>query len=315
MPQSHDKTKAGNAVQRAFAELCRENGQTLREMMKSASHRALAGWVLKNLDWSGGNSDENAEFLAVILEQAWEQAQSGARSASEAEPFAATFDCLYDGDINRCDKNCKQLGECKRRTSGVPSAVMEVPPVYWADEDEAKMLQSILSVVAHDMRDAARKDIKTLMVRNYTKGLTDGKPSSATTVATAEALIDELSAYAAKDRCEACYGAGCIGVPGAACPSCDGAGKNRLALAFKWIALEKDAGRYRHIREHTRMIGNGLRACHFQVDLAGKPGPSGMVDYYFKASDPACLDAAVDGALAMSDAAVGVQSPAGAKDG
>lgn len=31
------------------------------------------------------------------------------------------FDCHYDGDINACDKNCRELGECKRRTSGVKS--------------------------------------------------------------------------------------------------------------------------------------------------------------------------------------------------
>lgn len=36
--------------------------------------------------------------------------------------FVGKFDCHYDGDINRCDKNCRELGECKRRTSGVRSS-------------------------------------------------------------------------------------------------------------------------------------------------------------------------------------------------
>lgn len=44
-----------------------------------------------------------------------------------------TFDCHYDGDINRCDKDCKQIGECKRRTTGVPSAGVQTfavaPPI------------------------------------------------------------------------------------------------------------------------------------------------------------------------------------------
>lgn len=55
----------------------------------------------------------------------------------------------------------------------------------------------------------------------------------------AEGLIEEATAYSHKDRCEVCYGAGCIGIPGAQCSSCDGSGKNRLALAFKWIRWEK----------------------------------------------------------------------------
>lgn len=38
-----------------------------------------------------------------------------------AQPFTdslpQSFDCHYDGDIERCDKDCKQIGACKRRTS------------------------------------------------------------------------------------------------------------------------------------------------------------------------------------------------------
>jgi hypothetical protein len=54
-----------------------------------------------------------------------------------------------------------------------------------------------------------------------------------------EDFIEELSAYAEKGDCDACRGAGCVGIPGAQCRYCDGSGKNRLALAFKWLALEK----------------------------------------------------------------------------
>jgi hypothetical protein len=46
----------------------------------------------------------------------------------EEDPFFREFDCHYDGDINRCDKNCKQLGVCKRRTSG-PIAPSHAAPV------------------------------------------------------------------------------------------------------------------------------------------------------------------------------------------
>lgn len=46
-----------------------DSGTTLREMMQSASTLLLARWILKNLDWSGGNSDENGEFVASILEE------------------------------------------------------------------------------------------------------------------------------------------------------------------------------------------------------------------------------------------------------
>jgi hypothetical protein len=34
------------------------------------------------------------------------------------------FDCHYNGDINACDKDCKTLGACKRRTGAPESKKM-----------------------------------------------------------------------------------------------------------------------------------------------------------------------------------------------
>ena len=38
-----------------------------RRIVTQASEEQLASWILKNLDWGGGNSDENGAFLASIL--------------------------------------------------------------------------------------------------------------------------------------------------------------------------------------------------------------------------------------------------------
>lgn len=37
------------------------------------------------------------------------------------------FDCHYDGDITRCDKDCAQIGACKRRTQDVVPSVANFP--------------------------------------------------------------------------------------------------------------------------------------------------------------------------------------------
>lgn len=42
------------------------------------------------------------------------------------------FDCHYDGDINACDKDCKQLGVCKRRTSS--DATSQPPSIAGSDK-------------------------------------------------------------------------------------------------------------------------------------------------------------------------------------
>lgn len=53
-----------------------------------------------------------------------------AELASSGDPFFQQFDCHYDGDINRCDKDCRQLGECKRRTTGKPvSSTRAIEPL------------------------------------------------------------------------------------------------------------------------------------------------------------------------------------------
>ena len=93
LPQS--RGDEGNAIQRRFAELA--GAATLQEMMRSASHEALARWVLKNLDWSGGNSDENAEFLAAILERAASvpsETKAKWRPVSEKPPCANQYIAL-----------------------------------------------------------------------------------------------------------------------------------------------------------------------------------------------------------------------------
>lgn len=38
-----------------------------RRIVAQASEEALASWILKNLDWSGGNDDANSAFLTSIL--------------------------------------------------------------------------------------------------------------------------------------------------------------------------------------------------------------------------------------------------------
>jgi hypothetical protein len=74
---------------------------------------------------------------------------------------------------------------------------------------------------------------------NLAKGVKSLLASASSSTRALEDFIEELSAYAEKGDCDACRGAGCVGIPGAQCRYCDGSGKNRLALAFKWLALEK----------------------------------------------------------------------------
>jgi hypothetical protein len=83
---------------------------------------------------------------------------STTRSASASiDPFHQKFDCLYDGDINACDKDCKQLGECKRRTPGKAS-----PPSVAATGDEVWEVSSRTISCLFATEDAAKSFIATL---------------------------------------------------------------------------------------------------------------------------------------------------------
>lgn len=106
--------------------------------------------------------------------------------------------------------------------------------------------------------------IKGVNLAELIQGILDSRvPSSASASGELESFIAELSAYAAGDRCETCYGAGCVGIPGAECPSCDGAGKNRLALAFKWLKMERDLKEANDIAD--RQMAD---ACAARLELA-----------------------------------------------
>jgi hypothetical protein len=61
---------------------------TLKGMCRAASTEMLARWILKNLDWSGGNSDENGQFLATILEEHRRQCLRSETSSINAAPQA-----------------------------------------------------------------------------------------------------------------------------------------------------------------------------------------------------------------------------------
>jgi len=50
--------------------------------------------------------------------------QESAQAGSGAFP-TGRFDCHFDGDWNRCDKDCVTLGLCKRRTSSPPASADE----------------------------------------------------------------------------------------------------------------------------------------------------------------------------------------------
>lgn len=84
--------------------------------------------------------------------------------------------------------------------------------------------------------------------KNWLRAQRDTAEASRPEVGELQAFIEKLSDYSHGDLCSVCSGAGCIGIPGAACNYCEGSGKNRLALAFKWIAMEKDAKRYIWLR-------------------------------------------------------------------
>lgn len=43
-------------------------------------------------------------------------------------------------------------------------------PIDWSDEDADQVLKSVLSVVSHDMRKAAERDIRDLMARAWLLG-------------------------------------------------------------------------------------------------------------------------------------------------
>ena len=55
---------------------------------------------------------------------------SAVQASSDGDPFFIPFDCHYDGDINRCDKDCKQLGECKRRTTGKQQSAIKETTMF-----------------------------------------------------------------------------------------------------------------------------------------------------------------------------------------
>lgn len=56
-----------------------------KRVVAQASEEALARWILKNLDWSGGNDDANGAFLTSILLE--HRRQSAV--AEEKTPFPA----------------------------------------------------------------------------------------------------------------------------------------------------------------------------------------------------------------------------------
>jgi transcription elongation factor Elf1 len=58
-----------------------------KRVVTQASEEMLARWILKNLDWSGGNSDENGAFLTSILLEHRRQC---------AAPEAATLNAILD---------------------------------------------------------------------------------------------------------------------------------------------------------------------------------------------------------------------------
>ena len=56
----------------------------------------------------------------------------------------------------------------------------------------------------------------------------------------AQGFLDMLTVESDRGRCGTCDAAGCIGIPGARCPACDGVGRNQLALANEWLRLRRD---------------------------------------------------------------------------
>lgn len=60
-----------------------------KRVVAQASEEALARWILKNLDWTGGNDDANGAFLTSILIEHRRQAES--RAAGEAAKEAARY--------------------------------------------------------------------------------------------------------------------------------------------------------------------------------------------------------------------------------
>jgi hypothetical protein len=54
-----------------------------KRVVTQASEEMLARWILKNLDWSGGNDDANAAFLTSILLEHRRQCSNAAPSYGE----------------------------------------------------------------------------------------------------------------------------------------------------------------------------------------------------------------------------------------
>ena len=78
------------------------------ELLKQASNEMLARWVLKNLDWSGGNSDDNGRFLAAIIAEIQRQSAQSASGTKEADAIQALADIKWD--IEHCDWACVDCG-------------------------------------------------------------------------------------------------------------------------------------------------------------------------------------------------------------
>jgi hypothetical protein len=59
-----------------------------KRVVTQASEEMLARWILKNLDWSGGNSDENGAFLtSILLEHRRQCAAPEAVPTQQAQPM------------------------------------------------------------------------------------------------------------------------------------------------------------------------------------------------------------------------------------
>jgi hypothetical protein len=67
-----------------------------KRVVTQASEEMLARWILKNLDWTGGNDDNNGAFLTSILQEHRRQCFSG---PEEHYPFLAIGFINNDGGI------------------------------------------------------------------------------------------------------------------------------------------------------------------------------------------------------------------------
>lgn len=80
---------------------------------------ALCHYLREALSSNAAPQDRsNPPAQAAIQDADPAVAAPRSETTASADVFAQNLDCHYDGDIDRCDKDCKHLGECKRRTTG-----------------------------------------------------------------------------------------------------------------------------------------------------------------------------------------------------